>query len=453
MVMYMGINNTSQFAKLNNNGSTGPWATSTSNLPWARRDHTAVVANGFVYAIGGNWSGGNGTTTINYAKLNSDGTIGTWATSTNSLPAARGSHGSVVVNGYVYVIGGNDNLGSAVSTVYYAKLNADGTLGAWQTANALPAARHSLSAAANNGYIYASGGNEGFGSESAVYYARVNNDGSLSAWASTNSLPDGRSNHTSVTVNGYIYTFGGLDGGSQVTAVNYYSSAARTLIAGSLDLFGLASTTLSDPSGFGSTGGSLFAGSIFSNGMLEVTGNTQLWNGLSVSGTISLQAATSTGNQASPVFSITTNATSTAANTVFSVSSTGSTTLSQLTINNNFDAGSTTPSRNTLYKENIVKAWVTFFGNAGTIEIADGFNVSSITDNGTGNYTVNWITPFATANYASFISCQRSDAPTGPLIASIGTQTTTSAQTTSSENSAGTITDCLRTNIMAIGDQ
>ena len=44
------------------------------------------------------------------------------------------------------------------------------------------------------------------------------------------------------------------------------------------------------------------------------------------------------------------------------------------------------------------KAWVNFNGT-GTVAIRASFNVSSITDNGTGNYTVNFTTAFANTNY------------------------------------------------------
>ena len=45
------------------------------------------------------------------------------------------------------------------------------------------------------------------------------------------------------------------------------------------------------------------------------------------------------------------------------------------------------------------KAWVNFNG-IGTVAIRRAFNVSSITDNGTGNYTVNFTTAMPDANYA-----------------------------------------------------
>jgi len=45
------------------------------------------------------------------------------------------------------------------------------------------------------------------------------------------------------------------------------------------------------------------------------------------------------------------------------------------------------------------KAWVNFNGN-GTVAIRASYNVSSITDNGTGDYTVNFTNALADANYA-----------------------------------------------------
>jgi hypothetical protein len=51
----------------------------------------------------------------------------------------------------------------------------------------------------------------------------------------------------------------------------------------------------------------------------------------------------------------------------------------------------------------IAKAWVNFNGT-GTVAIRSSFNVSSITDNGTGNYTVNFTTAMPNANYGVFFS-------------------------------------------------
>lgn len=52
------------------------------------------------------------------------------------------------------------------------------------------------------------------------------------------------------------------------------------------------------------------------------------------------------------------------------------------------------------------RAWVNFNGS-GTVAIRESGNVSSITDNGTGDYTVNFTTAMADANYAANVIAQR----------------------------------------------
>ncbi len=47
----------------------------------------------------------------------------------------------------------------------------------------------------------------------------------------------------------------------------------------------------------------------------------------------------------------------------------------------------------------LCRAWVNFNGT-GTVAIRASFNVSSITDNGTGNYTVNFTNALSDANYS-----------------------------------------------------
>ena len=53
------------------------------------------------------------------------------------------------------------------------------------------------------------------------------------------------------------------------------------------------------------------------------------------------------------------------------------------------------------------KAWVNFNGT-GTVAIRASGNVSSITDNGTGDYTVNFTVAMADANYSGVATSRRS---------------------------------------------
>ena len=59
---------------------------------------------------------------------------------------------------------------------------------------------------------------------------------------------------------------------------------------------------------------------------------------------------------------------------------------------------------------NAVKAWVNFNGT-GTPAIRAAYNVTSITDNGTGDYTLNFTTALPDANYAVAGSLTRSGWP------------------------------------------
>jgi hypothetical protein len=58
------------------------------------------------------------------------------------------------------------------------------------------------------------------------------------------------------------------------------------------------------------------------------------------------------------------------------------------------------------------KAWVNFNGT-GTVAIRASGNVSSITDNGTGNYTVNFTVAMVDANYCMVNGCSATPSASG----------------------------------------
>jgi hypothetical protein len=78
------------------------------------------------------------------------------------------------------------------------------------------------------------------------------------------------------------------------------------------------------------------------------------------------------------------------------------------------------------------RAWVNFNGT-GTVAIRASGNVSSITDNGVGDYTVNFTTAMPDSNFATVVTSNQAQAPGSPLSAS-----TVSVITT---NSAGSSVD------------
>jgi len=70
-------------------------------------------------------------------------------------------------------------------------------------------------------------------------------------------------------------------------------------------------------------------------------------------------------------------------------------TLRVSTIQDTAGSNSSTPAA---IANGIAKAWVNFNGT-GTVAIRAQYNVSSITDNGNGDYTVNFTNALADANY------------------------------------------------------
>jgi hypothetical protein len=75
---------------------------------------------------------------------------------------------------------------------------------------------------------------------------------------------------------------------------------------------------------------------------------------------------------------------------------------------------------------NSVKAWVNFNGT-GTVAIRASYNVSSITDNGVGDYTVNFTTAMTDANYAMSGFAGDSLFSVGVTLSSWGTYTQTTS--------------------------
>jgi len=65
------------------------------------------------------------------------------------------------------------------------------------------------------------------------------------------------------------------------------------------------------------------------------------------------------------------------------------------------------------------KNWVNYDGS-GTISITDSYNAASLTDNGTGDHTVNFTSSMANATY-SVVACAANSPNTYPRVVACGT--------------------------------
>lgn len=195
------------FAPIHEDGTVGAWST-TSPLPSGRYGHTSVAYNGFIYVMGGY----DGVATLNevlVAPINADGSVGEWSTTTG-LPSARFLPSSIAYNGFLYVIGGTDS-NTNFTDVLVVPISSDGAVGTWTTSAALPSGRYGHSTMAHNGFLYAIGGYDDINTLNDVLMAPMNANGAIGAWVSTAALSSGLRHHSSIAHNGFIYVLGGLD--------------------------------------------------------------------------------------------------------------------------------------------------------------------------------------------------------------------------------------------------
>jgi uncharacterized repeat protein (TIGR01451 family) len=211
-------------------GLAGEWITTTNTtglIPLER--HTAVYHNGHILVLGGRDADQQARREVYYTTILPDHDLADWQTTT-PLPSSAYStgiywHASVVVNDRVYVLGGNDGA-SNFSTVSFAPINSDGTVGDWQATASLPEDLRILDAAVVNGRIYVVGGR---GSSSPagsdkVYFAEPDSEGDISGWTTaTEALPHTTYGHMVAAYEGILYLMGGTHPSVQVSPYTHFA--------------------------------------------------------------------------------------------------------------------------------------------------------------------------------------------------------------------------------------
>ena len=229
-----------QYAAIASNGTIGAWHYTDSDLDrsttfnagftTARSNHTSVVYNGFLYVIGGLSSGGN-LTSVQYAHVNADGTVGSWSAA-SSLPATRLGHSSVQYNGYIYVIAGQVS-GIVSTSVYYSAIAADGSLGTWTATTSISiAARTGAAAGVYGGYLYIGSGYDAASADfTDMAFAGLNSDGTVGEWrVSAQSIGTARDSCGSLAYNGYFYCVGGETAAASVLTSGSYFNLENGII-------------------------------------------------------------------------------------------------------------------------------------------------------------------------------------------------------------------------------
>jgi alpha-tubulin suppressor-like RCC1 family protein len=192
------------------------WSNSPNSLPNALYRHSALVANGYLFVIGGN-NGSGPVPTVCSARISLDGSVGRWNCLSPPLPTPLQDQATLFANNHFYVIGGDNVIGSGTilptSTVLSASVNQDGTTGAWSSVSPLPIPLYDHAAVAANGHLIVTGGTTAPSTPlGSILTAAIKSDGTLDPWVvNPNSLLTPLRLHSAVVSNNFIIITGGDD--------------------------------------------------------------------------------------------------------------------------------------------------------------------------------------------------------------------------------------------------
>ena len=191
-------------------GSLSAWSDETT-LPSARAYHSVIAYGEYLYLIGGVDASGC-LDDIWYAYVNPDGHLGSsWTKSDFSLPEGRAAAAAFVLDGRMYLAGGQGP-GGPSDQLLSSRIWRDGEPGIWApTANPLPSARMGASALRLGDSIYLAGGKTSSAFLSDVLVSKIAADGSLGSWESGPALPDRRDFAALLPYGDYPALLGGED--------------------------------------------------------------------------------------------------------------------------------------------------------------------------------------------------------------------------------------------------
>ena len=210
------------YAKFQPDGSIGAW-TSATDRTVDRFSYGIASAGEYIYLAGGQTAPYSHTSAVEYARVNSDGSLSAWQSTSALLHASDPTNNLVAFNGYLYTVGGY----GAERSVGYAKIRADGSLDPWQEASSLQVSHPYTMSFAKNGYIYVLGGQVNAYGTDIVERASINADGTLGIWEYDTSLPEVRGNAGVVTMGNDVYL---LSGCAPPYGQTWYTSVVRSSI-------------------------------------------------------------------------------------------------------------------------------------------------------------------------------------------------------------------------------
>lgn len=179
------------------------------------RGSSVLSHRGKLYFLGGKTPTGEYSDTVSMALPGEDGSLLSWSPQT-PLPGARAFHSTAAYGEYLYLIGGEDESGY-LDEVWYTYVSPDGSLGSKWTKSSfsLPESRSQAGSFIVDGRIYLAGGEGSGGASDELLSARIWRDGRLGLWApSSKKLPSARSGAAALHMGDKVYLAGGQSSSS-----------------------------------------------------------------------------------------------------------------------------------------------------------------------------------------------------------------------------------------------
>jgi len=208
-------------------GKFSPYALAT--LMTARERAAAIVIDNYLYVIGGRDSSGAAIASTERGTFFSGTSLQSFADAGAALTTARYGHALAVIGGTVYVFGGTDASGDVLSSVEKATIFPDGSISSFTTVAGvtLQTARTGAGAAVVGSRVYLFGGSSASGALDSVEQAVIGTDQMLGNFSTVArlQLPEVRGEPAVASSGNYVLLVGGSDSGGQAT-----SSIARSLM-------------------------------------------------------------------------------------------------------------------------------------------------------------------------------------------------------------------------------
>ncbi len=208
---------------------------------------TGPAPGQLVFVTGGADGALSPKTTIRYSEIDAAGEFSTW-TDGQSLLVGRAFHGAALATpfnalvdtlqaGHLYVVGGIDDTGAPVTSVFHSAVELDRTNAVWTEESALPVPLHSMGVTVFRSWLYVAGGaTMGNAPSDAVYRARIQADGSLGAWESQQSLPVPLAYAPLAQKAGVLYVLGGETGAVSPGDATLTGTRTGDIVRTTLDL-------------------------------------------------------------------------------------------------------------------------------------------------------------------------------------------------------------------------